>query len=140
MSARKAPRRAKAQEGVCPSTQWSHGALLAVAMLAEIQDDDLEPHYVIEDDYRERGTPQRNLVFSYLPRLRNDEQRAGFSAILTHSLVMMLRPGGGPPVLEWLELLATLPHQQARSEFTRRNERRSKEWARKHAANTGAQP
>src|SRR5687768_9613992 len=83
------------------------GGLLAVDLLEELAERSNESLCSITSEWREKGTPQKNLVADYFRRLNGSEEIAGFGRILTEALSMQAH--GNTACLDYLQCAAIHP-------------------------------
>ena len=95
-------------EKLTPAMQ--RGGLLAVDLLDELAKKSNEPLCCVTDDWREKGTPQKNLVAECITRLTDPEEVQGFGRVLTE--MMAAQAAGNTLELAYLECLATTPAQR----------------------------
>jgi hypothetical protein len=86
------------------------GGEFAVDMLEELADKRNEPLCCVTDDWRESGTPQKNLVADYITRLADPEEVQGFGRVLTEALAA--EAAGNTLYIAYLDCLAKTPAHQ----------------------------
>jgi hypothetical protein len=97
------------------------GGLLAVDLLEELAQRANEPMCCVDDEWREKGTPQKNLVADFIGRLAAPEELQGFGRVLTEA--MGAEAAGNTLDLAYLECLATTPAQRIRAVWAARLKR-----------------
>lgn len=92
------------------------GGLLCVEMLEAIASEDYAL-LTLEDDYREKGTPARDVVGEFLAKVSGPAEMAGFTRILNEALAM--HQHAGEPNLAYLRVTATHPWEWGKAVWAR---------------------
>lgn len=103
--------------------KFTAGKKLALEMIRGFRADGILEQCDFEDEFREKGTPQRDLFGEYLKRAQEQDVLSGFTSMLTYFLSFEAQAGA--PNEEWLGVVAKHPIERAREIWARRNKRRS---------------
>jgi hypothetical protein len=101
------------------------GKLRALQMIREFQrtDSQIIEQCDYDDEFRERGTPQRDIFAEYLNRPMSPQMLSGFTSFLTYWI--SFTEHAGTPNENWLDVVAKHPPVKAKEIWDRRETRRT---------------